>query len=77
MTYGKKAYSIIPSESLEILEEYVGINNTYIFIKKNVNDILSVLNEANCNNRICNLKSHIIEDNYRSIFDQLTNIWEK
>lgn len=73
----QKAYSIIPSESLEILEEYVGINNTYIFIKKNVNDILSVLNEANCNNRICNLKSHIIEDNYRSIFDQLTNIWEK
>lgn len=42
-----------------------------------MNDILSVLNEANCNNRICNLKSHIIEDNYRSIFDQLTNIWEK
>ena len=30
----QKAYSIIPSESLEILEEYVNINNTYIFIKK-------------------------------------------
>lgn len=73
----QKAYSIIPSESLEILEEYVNINNTYIFIKKNVNDILSVLNEVNCNNRICNLKSRIIEDNYRSILDQLTNIWEK
>ena len=73
----QKAYSIIPSESLEILEEYVNINNTYIFIKKNVNDILSVLNEVNCNNKICNLKSRIIEDNYRSILDQLTNIWEK
>ena len=73
----QKAYSIIPSESLEILEEYVNINNTYIFIKKNVNDILSVLNEVNYNNRICNLKSRIIEDNYRSILDQLTNIWEK
>lgn len=73
----RKAYSIIPSEALRILKEYVDINHTYIFIKKNVKDILDVLNEDNHNARICSLKSHILDDNYNNVLDALTNIWEK